>query len=93
MTISSYRSAIPGVVWPAIIDDRGAQLLALLWQFAQTERWPADTLLHYQLRQLDNVLDHAWRTVPWYREQLAAAGGQQGAPLTPAALRARVRRA
>lgn len=88
MTIPFFKSAIPGVTWPAIVDDRGAQLMALLWQFAQSERWPADTLLHYQLRQLDNVLDHAWRTVPWYRERLAAAGWQQGAALTPAALRA-----
>ena len=88
MTIPFLKSAVPGVAWPAIVDDRGAQLLALLWQFAQTERWPADTLLHYQLRQLDSVLDHAWRTVPWYRERLAAAGWHQGAALTPAALRA-----
>lgn len=88
MTIPFFKSAVPGVAWPAIADDRGAQLMALLWQFAQSERWPADTLLHYQLRQLDNVIDHAWRTVPWYRERLAAAGWQQGAALTPASLRA-----
>lgn len=38
MTSPLLRSALPGVVWPAMADDRGAQLLALLWQFAQAER-------------------------------------------------------
>lgn len=88
MTTTPFKSAVAGLAWPAIADDRGSQLLALLWQFAQSERWPADRLLHYQLRQLDNVLDHAWRTVPWHRERLAAAGWRQGEALTPAALRA-----
>lgn len=87
MTNRLLRSAVPGVVWPAVADDRGAQLLALLWQFTQTERWPAEILFQHQLRQLDAVLDHAWRTVPWHRERLAAAGWRQGVALTPDALR------
>jgi len=88
MTAPLFRSAIPGMVWPAMADGRGAQLLALLLQFEQAERWPADLLLQRQLQQLTMVIDHAWRTVPWYRERLAAAGWRDGTPLTPSALRA-----
>lgn len=88
MTVPLFKSAIPGVAWPAVVDDRGAQLLALLWQFAQTERWPAELLLQHQLQQLTLVVEHAWRTVPWYRERLAAAGWRDGMPLTLAILRA-----
>lgn len=87
MTSPLLRSAVPGVVWPAMADDRGAQLLALLWQFAQAERWPAEILFEHQLLQLDAVLDHAWRTVPWYHYRLAATGWRPRNALTPDALR------
>lgn len=86
MTAAPFKSAMLGMAWPAMADDHGAQLLALSWQFEQTERWPAETLLRHQLQQLAQVIEHASRTVPWYRERLAAAGWRSGAPLTPAAL-------
>ena len=68
--MAPYKSAAPGIVWPALAESHGAQLLALLWQFAQTERWPAELLLQHQLRQLALVIDHAYRTVPFYRGRL-----------------------
>lgn len=46
--------------------------MALLWQFEQSERWPAGLLQHHQLRQLALVIEHARRTVPFYRDRLAA---------------------
>jgi hypothetical protein len=38
------RSAVPEMAWPAVPDAKSAQLLALLWQFGRTERWPAEAL-------------------------------------------------
>ncbi|MGE0556686.1 MAG: phenylacetate--CoA ligase family protein [Burkholderiales bacterium] len=87
MNGSAYRSALPGIGWPAVVGDHGARLLALLWQFRQSERWPAELLLQHQLRQLQLLLDHAWRTVPFYRERLDAAGYRAGGTLTMERLR------
>jgi phenylacetate-CoA ligase len=53
---------------------RGAQLLSLLYQFEQTQWWSAERLLEHQLGQLQQLLRHAFATVPFYRERLKAAG-------------------
>ncbi|MBX3661361.1 MAG: phenylacetate--CoA ligase family protein [Burkholderiales bacterium] len=76
------KSAIPGMQWPAVPDGRAARLLAMLWQFGQSERWPAGELLDHQLRQLSLILDHARRHVPFYRERLDKAGWSAGQMLT-----------
>ena len=81
------KSAIPGVVWPAVPDAHAARLLALLWQFEQSERWPAGEILNHQLRQLSLIIDHAWRHVPFYRERLDTAGRSAGQVLTLEQLR------
>src|SRR5690606_13850760 len=62
------------------------QRMALLWQFEQSERWPAELLLQHQLRQLALVIEHARRTVPFYRDRLA--GWHGGAAPTLAQFRA-----
>lgn len=72
--MTPFKSAVAGIVWPALPDAQAAQRMALLWQFEQSERWPADLLQHHQLQQLALVIDHARRTVPFYRDRLAAAG-------------------
>jgi len=82
-----YKSAVAGIVWPAVPDDAAARLLALLWQFRQTAHWPPDVLVQHQLRQLTLIVDHALRTVPFYRERLGAAGWRSGDTLTLARLR------
>lgn len=81
------KSAIPGMEWPAVPDARAARLLALLWQFEQSEHWPAGELLDHQLRQLSLILDHAQRHVPFYRERLGNAGWSAGQILTLERLR------
>lgn len=85
--MAPFKSAVSGIVWPALPDAHAAQLLALLWQYEQTERWPADLLLQHQLQQLALVVDHAWRTVPFYRERLDRAGWRSGEALSLARLR------
>jgi phenylacetate-CoA ligase len=74
------RSAVPEMAWPAVPDAKSAQLLALLWQFGRTERWPAEALRAAQFSQLEPLLRHAAATVPFYRDRLA--GIDLGQPLT-----------
>ena len=66
------RSAMPGVVWPAITDDRAAQALALQFQFEQSQWWPLERLQAQQLKQFQSVFRHAVATVPYYRDRYAA---------------------
>ncbi len=77
-----YRSLLPDIDWPAAADKRGALLLALLSQFRETERWPAEKLLQQQLRQLQQVLEHAGNTIPFYRQRLEESGYRPGDALT-----------
>lgn len=83
-----FRSRLPGVAWPAVPDERGMTMLALQYQFERTERWPAERLRAFQFRQLEVLLGHAARHVPYYADVLAGVGFRPGAPITPAIWRA-----
>ena len=52
-----------------------AQALALQFQLEETEWWPPEKLQAHQFRQIQNVIDHAQATVPFYRERLAPFAG------------------
>ena len=56
--------------------------LALQFQLQESEWWPAEKLLEHQLRQLQVVIDHAARTVPFYRERLKPLAGLPPGALT-----------
>ena len=64
------KSAHTEIAWPAFPGPTSAALLALQHQFEQSQWWPAETLLQYQLRQLDLLIAHAARTVPFYHHRL-----------------------
>jgi phenylacetate-CoA ligase len=72
-------SALEGVLWPALPLPEGSRMLAMQFQFAQSERWPAGRLRAAQFEQLKLLLRHARETVPYYRERLA--GFDFSAPL------------
>jgi len=65
------RSACSGVLWPALTDDESARMLALQYQFEQTQWWPQEKLAEMQLQQFRSVFAHAVATVPYYRERFA----------------------
>ncbi|MFQ5774273.1 MAG: phenylacetate--CoA ligase family protein [Kiloniellaceae bacterium] len=67
-------SAIDGVRWPAVPEPRGAAVLAILFQLEQSQWWPGQDILEQQFRQLALLLEHAYRTAPFYRERLERAG-------------------
>ena len=65
------RSVCAGVVWPAFTDDAAARMLALQYQFEQTQWWPAERLQELQLQQFAQIFRHAVATVPFYRQRFA----------------------
>jgi phenylacetate-CoA ligase len=70
-----YKSKLNDIVWPAMPTNRGAAVIAMLHQFEQTQWLPADELRTLQNRQVKLLLEHANRTVPYYREQWKHLGG------------------
>lgn len=73
-----------GVVWPALGRGPIKDVFAgLARQLEDTQWWPAARLEAAQLRQLAVLLGHAFRSVPFYGERLAASGYRPGDPLTP----------
>ena len=76
-----------GISWPAIPAFVDAAVLALQHQLEESQWWPAETLLVLQLRQLESLLAHAARTVPFYRERLRSLAGLGRGGLTMDAFR------
>lgn len=68
------RSIVPGLRFPALPNVQGTRLLAMQYQLERSQWLAADALLQHQLAQLKEVLDHASRTVPYYRELFATHG-------------------
>ena len=82
MDLQIPKSARTGIGWPAVPAPEHAAMLALQYQFEQSQWWPPETLLAAQLRQLEGVLAHAAQTVPFYRERLQAVTNLQPGELT-----------
>ena len=71
-----------GIHWPAMPAFVDAMVLALQYQLEQSQWWPAETLVEHQLRQLELLLAHTARTVPFYRGRLKALSGLRRGELT-----------
>lgn len=63
------------------MGPRRAALLAMQYQFEQSEWWPPETIRQAQYRQLQVLLHHAQATAPYYRKRFAAEGIDPDAPL------------
>ena len=61
----------PDIAWPKLAQPMDAQALALQFQFQESEWWPGERLLAFQMTQIRRLLDHAARTVPFHRARLA----------------------
>jgi phenylacetate-CoA ligase len=77
------RSSIPEFVWPGIPSGAGATLMGLQFQLEQSQWWPPETVATLQSRQLQCLLQHAYRTVPYYKDVLDAASIDTSQPLSP----------
>lgn len=76
-------SSVTGIEWPALPGTAGTLTLAVLGQLEDSQWWPEDRLRAMQSHQVGHLLDHAFRSVPYYRKRLRAAGFQEGRPVTP----------
>lgn len=65
-------SAVPGILWPALVSDKDAPTLAILGQLLTTQYWSPEMIQRRQLRQLTELVAYSAQTVPFYRESLAA---------------------
>ena len=57
------RSFLPGMAWPAIPNDDGARMLALQFQFEQSQWWSPAQLRAHQLQQFQQILRNLGFTV------------------------------
>ncbi len=73
MTEHPVKSSIEEIEWPAVPDPRASALLAILFQLERSQWWPAEKLEAAQFGQLQRLLAHARRSVPFYRERLKNA--------------------
>ena len=61
----------------------GMSMMAMQFQFERSEKLAPDELQRQQLRQLDLLVRHAVREVPYYRDLLPRAGYDPDRPFTP----------
>jgi phenylacetate-CoA ligase len=74
----TFRTALTGVVWPAIVPAPGANLLSLLFQLEQSQWLTPAVLAERQFEQLGVLAEFLWQNSAFYRERLAAAGWNPG---------------
>ena len=77
------RSALQGITWPAIPDHNASMQLAIMQQLEQSQWWTPEQLQLQQFRQLAMLLEHASKTVPFYKKYFQGSGYQPGDDLTP----------
>lgn len=66
------RSIVPGVEWPSLSDEHGAQMLGLQYQLERSQWLSPSAIEKHQLRQLHVLLSHAFENVPYYRDSETA---------------------
>lgn len=76
--VTRIHTAVDGIDWPVVPSGRGAAVLSLLYQLDQSQWWPPARLRAAQFAQLERLLDHCWRTVPFYRDRLNDGGWKPG---------------
>jgi len=76
-------SKAASIEWLAAAGPEPVRLLAFQQQFEQSQWWPPELLLRHQFRQLSQLVEHACRTIPFYRDRLAALGYRAGDAVTP----------
>ena len=83
----SATVTVGGLRWPAIPSGRFLPAMALQVQLEQSQWWSPERLLAHQLLQIQSVIAHAAKTVPFYRDRLGPVAGLPAGKLTLDALR------
>lgn len=77
------NSVIANHLWPAILDQNGSQMLAILYQLEKSQYLKPKVLQQQQFRQLNQVWRHAFSTVPFYHENFQNAGFSKNSEIIP----------
>lgn len=64
------KSVVPGMVSPAVPEPNGALMLALQYQFGQSEKLSFSELRELQFKQAASLLYIAKRSVPFYKDRV-----------------------
>jgi len=75
------KSTLRGIAWPGMPNQSSAMLLSVLYQLDQSQWWDYDTIKQAQFAQLQRLIQHAYRTVPLYRQRLQEAEIDPHTPL------------
>jgi phenylacetate-CoA ligase len=75
------RWRAPGIVWPAPPHESDARMLALQFQYRQTEYWPPPGIEAQQFRQIEALVAFCHENIPFWRDRLRRAGLRPGMKL------------
>ena len=81
------RSGLAGLTWPGLPPRPASQTLALLYQLEHSQWLPEAELERHQFRQIQLLLRHAFKSVPYYRARHGAWGIDLDQAVTPEILR------
>ena len=73
---------LSGLAWPKLPTTSSIQAMALQTQFAMIEWWPAEKIKHFQMGQLQLLINHAHKTVPYYKDILAPLANKPAGTLS-----------
>lgn len=79
----SPKSNIATLGWPAIPGPDAARRLAVLQQIEMNQWCRPEEVRQGQFRQLNRLLSHVARSVPFYRQRLSEAGLTGERPVSP----------
>ena len=83
MSAANFRSALRDIAWPALPDEIGARMLALQFQFEESERWAEADIQAQQFRQVAQLVAFCQGNIPFWRDRLRRAGLRPGQDVTP----------
>lgn len=72
--MTAYSRILGSTLIPAYYRFRGREYPAYRTLLEQSQWWSPDHLRQFQWQELQRLLDHVFRTVPYYKEKYAAAG-------------------
>lgn len=75
------RSGVRDIAWPALPDELNARMLALQFQYEETERWAPADIEAQQFQQIGALLNFCHTAIPFWRDRLRKAGLRPGQKL------------
>jgi phenylacetate-CoA ligase len=78
---TSRISSIREIGFPVIHQGVTATIVAVLQQLEESQWWSSEKLMSSQMKQISTLVDHAYRTTPFYKDRFSGAGIKPGQAL------------